>query len=199
MGNKINPNYYRFSINNNWYIKNSSLNYISIYESIKKYLNKNIGSYNYEEFYLEKLEKYLILNIYNLNKIYYIKKNNLIKKLKNYLFKKFKINSYINIKKSIYFQNFSFLFSNLFIKILNRENHKTFIKNYFKNSLNNLLKGIKILISGRINGSDIARKEIFKTGLMPLQTCSKKIFYKSNFTITKYGSLNIKIWLYYEF
>lgn len=201
MGNKINPNTFRYVINNNWCLKSHLINYynINIYEKIKKYINKNIGKFNYDELYMEILEKCIILTIYTAKPGNIIGSSGLfINKLKKYIFNKYNLISYINIKESYILNNFSFLFSNLFIKIFKRENYKKFIRDYLKKILNKLILGIKIIISGRINGSEIARKEIFKKGKMPLQTYSKNIFYKMESFNTKYGIISIKIWFFYN-
>ncbi|MGX7589512.1 KH domain-containing protein [Candidatus Vidania fulgoroideorum] len=202
MGNKINPNCFRYSINNGWYIKTFSCNYfnISIYNKIKKYLNNTIGKCNYEEIYLEILENLVIVTIYSLRPGFIIGKNGFcILNLKKYILDKFNIKSFINVKESFVFKNFSFIFSNLFIKIFKRENYKKFLRNYLKNILNNIIKGIKIKISGRINGIDISRDETFKKGKLPLQSYSNKIFFKQKNFITKFGKINIKIWFCFEY
>lgn len=57
------------------------------------------------------------------------------------------------------------------------------------------LKGLKIQISGRLNGIEKAKTEWYKQGSIPLNTLMTKIEYTSKNIITKYGSIGIKIWL----
>lgn len=58
------------------------------------------------------------------------------------------------------------------------------------------IKGIKIQVSGRLNGSEIARSECVKEGKMPLQTLRANIDYATARAKTIYGILGIKVWLY---
>nr|QKV48126.1 ribosomal protein S3 [Risleya atropurpurea]QKV48141.1 ribosomal protein S3 [Risleya atropurpurea] len=57
-------------------------------------------------------------------------------------------------------------------------------------------KGIKVQISGRIDGKEIARTEWIREGRVPLQTIRAKINYCSHTIITLYGVLGIKIWIF---
>lgn len=56
--------------------------------------------------------------------------------------------------------------------------------------------GIKIQVSGRLNGAEIARTEWIRKGRVPLQTLDAKIDYRARTAKTIYGLLGIKIWLY---
>lgn len=58
------------------------------------------------------------------------------------------------------------------------------------------VKGIKIKISGRLNGAEIARSEWLKKGKIPLQTLRANIDYASVAAFTTYGTIGIKVWLY---
>lgn len=58
------------------------------------------------------------------------------------------------------------------------------------------IKGIKIQISGRLNGAEIARKEWVREGRVPLQTLRANINYTYTRANTIYGILGIKIWLF---
>nr|YP_009413611.1 ribosomal protein S3 [Monotropa uniflora]ASN78968.1 ribosomal protein S3 [Monotropa uniflora] len=57
-------------------------------------------------------------------------------------------------------------------------------------------KGIRIQISGRLDGNDIARVAYIKKGRIPLQTIRYKIDYCSYPVETRYGLLGIKIWIF---
>nr|WGH12780.1 ribosomal protein S3 [Echinothamnion sp.] len=58
------------------------------------------------------------------------------------------------------------------------------------------INGIKIQISGRLNGAEIARKEWVREGRVPLQTLRANIDYAYTRAHTIYGILGIKIWLF---
>nr|YP_010484999.1 ribosomal protein S3 [Hypnea cervicornis]UVW80693.1 ribosomal protein S3 [Hypnea cervicornis] len=58
------------------------------------------------------------------------------------------------------------------------------------------IKGIKIQISGRLNGAEIARSEWVREGRVPLQTLRANIDYSYRTAQTIYGILGVKVWLF---
>jgi small subunit ribosomal protein S3 len=58
------------------------------------------------------------------------------------------------------------------------------------------LEGVKIQISGRLNGAEIARSEWVRKGRVPLQTLRADIDYSSKTAKTIYGILGIKVWAF---
>ena len=58
------------------------------------------------------------------------------------------------------------------------------------------VNGIKIQVSGRLNGAEIARSEWIREGRVPLQTLRADIDYTTKEANTIYGVLGIKIWLF---
>ena len=57
-------------------------------------------------------------------------------------------------------------------------------------------KGIKIRVSGRLNGAEIARSEWYLHGQLPLQTLRADIDYGFTEAYTTYGAIGIRVWLY---
>ena len=58
--------------------------------------------------------------------------------------------------------------------------------------------GIKVLISGRIGGAEIARSEGYSEGKIPLSTLDAKIGYGFTEAHTTYGQIGVKVWIYIE-
>jgi small subunit ribosomal protein S3 len=58
------------------------------------------------------------------------------------------------------------------------------------------VNGIKIQVSGRLNGAEIARSEWIREGRLPLQTLRADIDYATKEANTIYGVLGIKVWLF---
>jgi small subunit ribosomal protein S3 len=56
-------------------------------------------------------------------------------------------------------------------------------------------EGIKVLISGRLNGAEMARSEGFKDGRVPLSTFRADIDYALAEAHTTYGRMGIKVWI----
>lgn len=61
---------------------------------------------------------------------------------------------------------------------------------------NDQVSGIKIQVSGRLNGAEIARSEWIREGRVPLQTLRANIDYATKEANTIYGVLGIKVWLF---
>ena len=58
------------------------------------------------------------------------------------------------------------------------------------------VKGIKVQVSGRLNGAEIARSEWVREGRVPLQTLRADIDYATKEANTTYGILGIKVWVF---
>jgi len=80
-------------------------------------------------------------------------------------------------------------------QIENRINYKRAIKMAIASTLRLGAEGIKIKVSGRIGGAEIARSEEIKQGRVPLHTFRMDIDYASVFAQTVYGKIGIKVWI----
>jgi len=80
-------------------------------------------------------------------------------------------------------------------QIENRINFKRAIKMSIASTLRMGAEGIKVKVSGRLGGSEIARSEEFKQGRIPLHTFRMDIDYASVFAQTVYGKIGIKVWI----
>ncbi len=58
------------------------------------------------------------------------------------------------------------------------------------------VKGIKVMVSGRLNGAEIARSEWTLSGRVPLHTLRADIDYAVSTAHTTYGALGIKVWIF---
>jgi small subunit ribosomal protein S3 len=57
-------------------------------------------------------------------------------------------------------------------------------------------KGIKVMVSGRLGGAEIARTESYHEGTVPLQTLRADIDYGFTEAHTTYGRIGVKVWIY---
>ncbi|MBR1585863.1 MAG: 30S ribosomal protein S3 [Clostridia bacterium] len=80
-------------------------------------------------------------------------------------------------------------------RIAFRRAMKQSIQRAYKADTRNV-KGIKIAISGRLGGADIARTEHYHEGSIPLQTLRANIDYGFAEAKTTYGRLGVKVWVY---
>ena len=73
---------------------------------------------------------------------------------------------------------------------------KRAMREALKSAYESNIKGIKIQVSGRLNGAEIARSEWIREGRVPLQTLNANIDYAAKKAHTIYGILGIKVWLF---
>ncbi len=69
------------------------------------------------------------------------------------------------------------------------------MKRALDQAMNSGVKGIKIKCSGRLNGIEMARKESYQLGKLPLHTFRAKIDYGFAEAFTTYGVLGVKVWI----
>jgi len=82
------------------------------------------------------------------------------------------------------------------LQLERRVSHRRAMKRAIDNAMRAGAKGIKVQVGGRIGGVDLARKEWFMAGRMPLQTIRADIDYGTARASTKYGILGVKVWIY---
>lgn len=80
-------------------------------------------------------------------------------------------------------------------QIENRINYKRAIKLSIASALRMGAEGIKVKVSGRLGGAEIARTEEIKQGRVPLHTFRMEIDYANVFALTVYGKIGIKVWI----
>ena len=73
--------------------------------------------------------------------------------------------------------------------------HKRVVNYALEKITNSGAKGAKIILSGRIAGAEIARRETYKTGSIPLSTLREHIDFASVPSLTKSGYIGIKVWI----
>lgn len=72
------------------------------------------------------------------------------------------------------------------------------VKQTIKKVQRTTIQGIKVQVSGRLNGAEIARSEWKRNGRVPLHTLDASIDYISYSAQTIYGVIGIKVWLFHE-
>ncbi|WP_159128936.1 30S ribosomal protein S3 [Candidatus Tremblaya phenacola] len=77
-----------------------------------------------------------------------------------------------------------------------RVSFKRIIKRVVSGSIRQGALGIKVMCAGRLGGAEIARKEWYKEGKIPLQTLNADIDYSTSNAKTTYGTIGVKVWIY---
>jgi small subunit ribosomal protein S3 len=77
-----------------------------------------------------------------------------------------------------------------------RASFRRAMKQFCENAMSAGAKGVKIVCSGRLAGSEMARKEMQKLGSIPLHTLDANVDYATATARTTYGAIGIKTWIY---
>lgn len=85
---------------------------------------------------------------------------------------------------------------NICIQLERRISHRRAMRQAMTRMLRMNGRGMKVQVSGRLNGSEIARRESDKTGKIPLHTLRADIDYGFATARTMYGSIGVKVWIY---
>jgi len=70
------------------------------------------------------------------------------------------------------------------------------MKTMIKTAMDKGAQGVKVQVSGRLGGSEMARCELFSEGKVPLQTLQAHIDYGFAEAFTTYGAIGVKVWIY---
>lgn len=92
--------------------------------------------------------------------------------------------------------NACFVANSIVEQLQKRITFRRAIKNALRRTQNAKARGVKIQVSGRLNGAEIARSEWVREGQIPLQTLRARLDYCSKPAKTTYGILGIKVWIF---
>jgi small subunit ribosomal protein S3 len=82
------------------------------------------------------------------------------------------------------------------VQIEQRMPFRRVMKQELRRAMRGGVEGIKIQISGRLNGADMARVEKYMEGRVPLHTLRAKVDYGFKEALTTYGQIGVKVWTY---
>jgi small subunit ribosomal protein S3 len=75
-------------------------------------------------------------------------------------------------------------------------NYRRAVKKAIQSTMSMGAEGIRVCVSGRLNGNEIARSETFREGRVPLHTLRAQIDYTITESHTSYGIIGVKVWIY---
>jgi len=82
-------------------------------------------------------------------------------------------------------------------QLLRRAAFRRVMKNAIRAAMEKGVKGIKVHLGGRLGGSEMARRETFHEGSIPLQTLQANVEYGFTEAHTTYGSIGVRCWIYH--
>jgi len=201
MGQKCNPIGNRLGIikgwDSNWFGGNHYSEKIVEDEKIRKYLHARLAKAVFTVIIIERTLKLITITVNTARPGIIIGKGGQeVDKLKEELKKITKKEVQINIFEIKRPELDAYLVgTNIARQLEGRISYRRAVKMAIASTMRMSAEGIKIQISGRLGGAEMARAEIYKEGRIPLHTLRADIDYAAVEALTKVGLIGIKVWI----
>jgi len=206
MGKKIHPKIFRIQERQNWASKwFSRSNFPQLLKqdvAIRDFLKKHLRNAYLGKIEIERTVKAITLNLHSARPGTIIGRGGtgieeLKKKIKQEILKNNKVELKINIKEiSQPSTDAHLLAQDIVFSIEKKVPFRRAVKRVISRAEQAGVKGIKVKVSGRLNGVEIARSERFVSGALPLGTIRADIDYAFEEAQTTYGKIGVKVWVY---
>ena len=201
MGQKVNPISNRLGIirgwDSNWFGGKDFGDNLVEDQKIRKYLNERLAKASVSKIVIERTLKLVTITICTARPGIVIGKGGQdVDKLKEDLKKLYDKDIQINIfevKKPDL--DATIVANNIARQVEGKIAYRRAIKMAVANTMRAGAEGIKVQITGRLNGAEMARKEMYKEGRTPLHTFRADIDFCQAEALTKVGLLGIKVWI----
>lgn len=201
MGQKVNPIGLRLGITrtsfSNWYSDDKFADYLIEDDLIRKYLKKRVENAGVSSIEIARTARKVTVTI-NASRpgIVIGKKGEEVERVRAELEHQTKKEVHVSVKEVKKPELDAQLVANNIAKqVEGRVAYKRAIKKAISTAMRMGAEGIKIQIGGRLNGAEIARKEAFKEGRIPLHTLRADIDYATSTAHTTYGCIGVKVWI----
>ena len=203
MGQKVNPIGLRVGIYRDWdsiwFAKKRDFGKLLIEDyKIREYVKKNVINSGVSQVKIERTSKKCFVTIYTSRPGFVIgKKGSDIEKIKRKLSSLTTNEVILNIKEIKKPETNSYLVAeNIAQQLVKRVSYRRAMKRSMQSALRLGAKGIKVAISGRLGGNEIARTEWLRDGSIPSHTLRADIDYAESEALTTYGIIGVKVWIY---
>ena len=203
MGQKVNPIGLRLGINRGWdsiwFAKKNNYGKFLIEDyKIREYVKKNVVNSGISQVIIERTSKKCIISIYTSRPGFVIgKKGSDIDKIKKNLSKISSAEVSLNIKEVKKPELNAYLVAeNIAQQLVKRIAFRKAMKRAIQSALRLGAKGIRVCVSGRLGGNEIARTEWQREGSVPLHTFRANVDYAEAEALTTYGIIGVKVWIY---
>ena len=203
MGQKVNPISLRLGINRGWdsvwFAKKREYGKLLIEDfKIREYIKKNVVNSGVSQVLIERTSKKCIVTIHTSRPGFVIgKKGSDVEKIKTNLSKISSADISLNIKEIKKPELNAYLVAeNIAQQLVKRIAFRKAMKRAVQSALRLGAKGIRVCVSGRLAGNEIARTEWTREGSVPLHTFRADVDYAEAEALTTYGIIGVKIWIY---
>ena len=201
MGQKVNPISNRLGIirgwDSNWYGGSNYGDTLLEDSKIRKYLSVRLAKASVSRIVIERALKLVTITICTARPGIIIGKNGqdvdkLKEELKKLTNKEVQINIYEVKRPEL---DAEIVANNIARQIEGKIAYRRAVKMAIASTMRMGAEGIKVQVSGRLNGAEMARSEMFKEGRTPLHTLRADIDYALVPALTKVGLIGIKVWI----
>ena len=203
MGQKVNPVGLRIGINKDWESKwyaptKDFAKYLNADLKIRKYLDKELKGCSVASIIIERNNKRTNVTISTSKPGVVIGKGGAdIERHKKALQKLTGEEIYLSIVEVKNPDlNAALVAESIALQIQNRASFRAAQKRAIRNAMKAGAVGIKVAVSGRLGGAEMARTEGYAEGTVPLHTIRAHIDYATSTAPTTYGKIGVKVWIY---
>jgi small subunit ribosomal protein S3 len=203
MGQKIHPTGFRLAVTRNWgsrwYANSKSFSQMLNEDiEVRDYLKKKLAHASVGRVVIERPAKNARITVYSARPGVVIgKKGEDIEHLKADLQKIMGVQVHVNIEEIRKPETDAQLIADSIAQQLEKRiMFRRAMKRAMQNAMRLGAQGIKIMSSGRLNGAEIARREWYREGRVPLHTLRADIDYGTSEAKTTYGIIGIKVWVF---
>ena len=202
MGQKTHPYGFRLGYNkawkSRWFAKREYADLLHEDVVLRKQLKDRLKSAGVDAIDVERAANKLVVRIYTARPGIIIgRKGSEIDKLKGEVQKRTKREVHIDIQEVHRPElNAQLVAESIALQLEKRVAFRRAMRKAVDSALRFGCKGIKVRVAGRLNGAEIARKEWYLQGRLPLQTLRADIDYGTAEANTTYGLIGVKCWVY---
>ena len=202
MGQKVNPVGYRLGVNKDWdsrwYAKKDYADNLNKDIKIREYILTSLKDASISSVIIERKKNRVEVTIRTAKPGVIIGRGGEdIDALRKKISKLVNEEVFINIVEEKNANlNAKLVADNIALQIENRAPFRAAQKRAIRDTMKAGAKGIKTLVSGRLNGVEMARSEGYTEGTVPLHTIRADIDYAQSEANTTYGKIGVKVWIY---
>jgi small subunit ribosomal protein S3 len=202
LGQKVNPIGFRLGINKDWnskwYAGKEYSNFVFEDFNIRKFLKKKLQQAGISKIEIERAANKVRIKLHTARPGLVIgKKGTEIQSLKKELEDKIKREIFIDIQEVRKPEvDAQLLAENIALQLVRRVSFRRAMKKSVTSALRFGIQGIKIACSGRLGGAEMARREWYRKGRVPLHTIRADIDYGFAEAFTTFGVIGIKVTIF---
>jgi len=205
MGKKVNPRIFRMGLSeqwrSRWFSDKDFAKFLQQDTLIRRYINKTLREAGIDRVEIERNRGEITVNVSAAKPGLIIGRGGSgIEELKKTISRKF-LGQGTKVSINITEVSVPSLSASVIVENMRQDIEKRIpFRRVMKQSIDKVMKagakGVRIIVSGRLNGSEIARREKLVQGSIPLHTLRANIDYSRGAANTIYGAIGLKVWIY---